>query len=190
METPPIRLALIVATGALAVFAAAATAEEVDHPAYLSWARLPMGTSVTLRSVTEAKGNTITTTTTTTLKQLDPDKAVLEIHKVSDATGKRVVSAPETYEQRRKFPLFPGVKKEDIGKPLKALDQGEESLNLAGKEYKAVWFDTKTRGDGGLTWHTRTWMSDDIPGRLLKSITRIPQASTTITVELTELKIP
>jgi len=33
-------------------------------------------------------------------------------------------------------------------------------------------------------------MSDDIPGRLVKSITRIPQADTTITVELTELKAP
>src|SRR5262249_60435994 len=130
--------------------AAAAVAEEVDHPAYLSWASRPVGTAVTLRSLTVSGSNIITTTTTTTLKQLKSDKAVLEIRRVSDATGTRVENRPEIYEQQRKFPLFPGVKKEDIGKPLKPIAQGEETLALAGQEFKAVWFDSKMKGDCGL----------------------------------------
>ena len=49
--------------------------------------------------------------------------------------------------------LFPGVKKEQIGKPTKALAQGEETLKLAGREIKTFWYDTKDRGDPPV--HTR-----------------------------------
>jgi hypothetical protein len=192
MENPTMPLSRIVSAGTLVFFAAAAgaAAEEVDHPAYLSWAQRPVGTAVTLRSLTVCGSNTITTTTTTTLKQLKPDRAVLEIRRKSDATGTRVENAPEIYEQRRKFPLFPGVRKEDIGKPLKPIEQGAETLKLAGQEFKTVWFDSRTKGDGGLDWHIRTWMSEDVPGRLVKSVTRIPEAATTITVELIALSSP
>jgi hypothetical protein len=116
--------------------------------------------------------------------------AILEIRRASDATGRRVEVGPEIYEQRRKFPLFAGIKKEDIGKPLHPTSQGDETLTLAGREFRAVWFENRTRGDGGLDWYTRTWMSEDVPGRLLKSVSHIPRAGTTITVELIELKTP
>jgi len=109
-EAPPMRLAPIVATCALAVIVTAATAEEVDHPAYLSWSRCPVGTSVMFRSLTEAKGNTITTTTTT-LKQLKPDAAVLEIRKVSDATGKRVEGAPRSTSSTASSPCSPASRR-------------------------------------------------------------------------------
>src|SRR5262249_40334962 len=133
--------------------------------------------------------STITTTTTYKLLELKKDKAVLEVRKVSDATGARVESPPGTYDQQRMFPLFPGVKKEDIGRPTNAVSPGEESLQLARREIQTVWFDTKGRGEAGETL-TRTWMSEDVPGRLVRAVTRIPKASTTVTLELTEFKVP
>ena len=168
------------------IFAAtSARSEEVDHPSYTSWVGQPIGTVIKERSETDTHGHILTTTTTTTLKEMKPDKAIFTVQRVSNATGSEVESAPEPYELIRKFPLFPGVKRENIGKPTDAVATGAETLELAGRTIPAVWFDTKTKGDGGLDVITRTWMADNVPGRLLKSVTRIPKAKTIITVELT-----
>lgn len=167
----------------------AAAAAEVEHPVYTSWARHPVGTSVALKAVTTTGGVTNITTNTTTLVKLTDEGAVLETVMISDATGKVVESPPQTYLQRRLFPLFAGVKKEDIGKPPGASTRGEETVKLAGKEYKATWFDSKGSGDAGETF-TRTWMSDEVPGRLLKAVTKVPKADNMTTVELVEVKTP
>ena len=179
----PLAILLAVATGP-------ARAEDVDHPAYLSWAKQPVGTRIALRSATDSDGLVLTTTTTTTLKELRPDRAIFEVQRVSDATGRLVTSAPERSEIVRRFPLFPGVKREDIGKPAHADAQGKETLKVVGREVSAVWFDTKTKGDGGSDVSTRTWMADEVPGRLVKSVIRIPQAKTVVTVELVEWARP
>ena len=168
----------------LCLLAACVSAEEVEHPAYKSWASQPIGTTIAIRSVTASAQSTITTTTTTKLVKFEPDKAILETSKVSDATGKVVEGAPDRLEQRKMFPLFAGVKKEDIGQPTNAIARGEETLKLAGREIKTTWYDVKGKGDAGDTF-TRTWLSDEIPGRLVKAVTKIPKASTTVTLELT-----
>lgn len=168
----------------------AAAAEEVDHPSYVSWARSPVGTRIVMRSRTESGANVLTTTTTTTLRAVLPDLAWLEVQRVSDATGSVIESPPEEHLLRRPFPLFGGTKKEDVGKPVGAIARGEEALKVGDREFKAVWYDTKGVGDGGLKLTTRTWICDDAPGRLLKSVTRIPAAGTTITVEMIELVVP
>ena len=167
-----------------------ARAADVDHPAYVSWSKQPVGTQIKFRSETDSNGHILTTTTTTILKELKPDRAIFQVQRVSDATGREVTSIPERSVLVRKFPLFPGVKREDVGKPTGAVDQGEETLRLAGRELRTVWFDTKTKGDGGLDVFSRTWMTDAAPGRLIKSVTRIPQAKTVVTVELTEWAAP
>ena len=168
---------------------AGAAAEEVEHPAYKSWARHPVGTSVTLKSVTTTQGVTIVTARTTTLVKLTDEGAVLETVTTSDATGKEVEAPPQIYLQRRMFPLFAGVKKEDIGKPPGSSTRGEETVKLAGKAYRATWFDSKGRVESGETF-TRTWMSDEVPGRLLKAVTKVPDADNMTTVELVESKTP
>ena len=173
----------------IANLVAAAAAEEVEHPTYRSWASQPLGTSVTLRSTTVNAKTTLTTTTTTTLLKIVPEKLILESRVVSDATGRLVEVAPTTFEQPRMFPLFGDVKKEDVGKPVGAQTRGEEVLKLADREIKTIWFDSKGRGDAGETI-TRTWLSDEIPGRLVKAVTRIPRAGSTTTVELIAYRKP
>lgn len=167
-----------------------AAAEEVDHPAYLSWSRHPVGTAIVMRSRSTSPARTLTTTTTTTLHELKPDEAVLRVVRESDATEGLIRSPVETRRLFRRFPLFGAAKKEDVGRPVGAIDRGEETIAVAGREYRAVWFDTKGKGDGGLEWTTRTWMSDEVPDRLLKSVTRFPAADTTVTVEMIDLRPP
>lgn len=171
------------------LFTLSSSAEEVEHPAYKSWVRHPIGTTVATRSRTVNSASTLTTTTTTTLVELKPDAAILETRRVSDATGRVVEGLPDRYEQRKMFPLLPGVKREEIGRPSKAVEQGEETLSLVGREIKTFWYDTKGTGEAGETL-TRTWLSDDVPGRLVKAVTQYPTAKTTITIELVEFKAP
>lgn len=175
-------------------FVAPCAAEEVEHPIYRSWAKYPVGTSITTKSVTkgvtrEGVEATITTTVKTTLAQVDDQKIVLEKLATSDATGVMTDSPVQTYEQRRMFPLLPGIKAEDVGKPLKASKNGEETIKVLGKEIKAVWFDSSYRGDAGEVF-TRTWMNDDYPGRMVKSSTKVPGGKSSTEIEVIEFKVP
>jgi len=177
----------------LAVFAACpcltASAEEVEHPIYRSWARHPIGTAVTLRSVTRSAEHTIVTTKTSTLVKLTDVGAEIEVRTVSDGTGTLVEAPLQTYTQRKMFPLFPGMTKDDIGKPPKSSKNGEETLEMAGRTIKTQWFDSTGETEAGKSF-TRTWMSDDVPGKLVKAVTRVPSAKNTTTVELVEWVCP
>src|SRR5262249_22934765 len=155
------RTTVVALTAATAMIAAApGFAEEVEHPAFASWARHPVGTAVVIRAVTETNGRrTTTSTTTSTLVELKKDAAGTENRKVSDATVSVVESPPDRYEQAKMFPILKGMKKEDIGKPLNAVAQGEETLKIAGREIKTIWFETRGQREGA-TILTRTWLSD------------------------------
>lgn len=185
---------LVVAAVLLALLAASAvapgaSAESIDSPIYLSWARHKVGTTITHVSVTEARGQKIRTTTAYKLLELTDAKAVIETIVVSDATGAEVEQSPTTAQIKREFFLLPGVKKEDIGKPQGVLKEGEETLSVAGGKYKAHWYNTKGRTEVGETF-TRTWFSDEVPQKILESVTRVPAGGLTTTLELTEIKKP
>lgn len=178
-------VSLIISLGTASVAGAA----EVEHPAYKSWAQYPVGTTIAVRSITESPNSKLTTTTTYKLLELKPTMAVLETRVVSDATGRVVENRPERLEQAKMFPLFPGVKAEDIGKPRNASSKGEETLTVLGREFKTVWYETKDRTEAGENI-TRTWLCDEMPGRLTRAVTRIPQASTTVTREVIQFDVP
>jgi hypothetical protein len=178
-------LAILVASAV----APGASAESIDSPIYKSWARHKVGTTITHVSVTEARGRKIETTTTYKLLELTDEKAVIETTVVSDATGTKVEQAPTTSQVKREFVLLAGVKKGEIGKPRGVLKRGEETLSVAGRRYKAHWYDTKGQTEVGESF-TRTWLSDEVPQKILKSVTRVPAGGLTTTLELTEIKTP
>ncbi|MFO0959438.1 MAG: hypothetical protein U0800_18725 [Isosphaeraceae bacterium] len=162
----------------------AATTQTVD-PSYTSWIRQPIGTRIVMRSRTVSEANTITTTTETTLKKKGPELVTLEIKRVTDATGKRVVQPEESYDQRRLFPLMGGMKKEDVGKPSGSTRARRPSNSPAGRSRRSG---TTTRRRAALVRPHLDLRRG--PGRLVKTVTKIPQAGTTITVELTEWETP
>lgn len=174
----------------LLIGAIGASAENVEFPIYTSWAKCPVGTTVKIKSTTASPTSTLTTVITSKLIAVDKDKLVIETQRTSDATGTLVEAAPEKVDIRRWFPLLPGVKKEDFaGAPKGSLKSGEETLKLAGREVKTFWYENKGKTESGESLD-RTWLSDDIPGRIVKSVINIPNAKTVITQELTEITIP
>ncbi len=108
----------------------------------------------------------------------------------SDGTGKVVQSPSQSYTQPQMFPL---VRRDDERRrgetPERFNSQGEETIKLAGRDFKTQWFDSNGQTEAGKS-QTRTWMSDEVPGKLVKAVTQVPSAKNTTTVELIELKIP
>lgn len=178
----------------IALLAAAMTcppsvAEEVESPLFKSWARTKPGTSITLKMTTDSASGRIETKTRYTLAKLDREMAIVELVSTSGATGEAADESPQEIKIRRMFPVLPGVKKEEIGKPSGAIAKGEETITIAGKEYKAQWYDTKGMTEAGESI-TRTWISDEVPGLVLKAVTRVPKIKKETTIELVELKAP
>lgn len=182
-------ISVAVAALLVPVALAPARAEEVDHPLYKSWARHKVGTQITTRTVSGIKGHEVETMTRQTLVELTDEKAVVQVAVTGSTAGTQGRSEPQDYEYKRKFPLLPGMKKEDIGKPSGRIASGEEPITVAGKPYKAQWYDSTAQTEAGPS-SSRTWMSDEVPGKLLKSVLRVPSAGKVTTIELIEIKSP
>ncbi len=134
---PPflIRLAML-----LLVFAGTpatvAQEEKAENPVYQNWARFKKGATVTYQSVTETATGKTEAMLTYTLIELTPESAVIEMVVATKADGTQVVNPPQRLENPRYFSLPAGVKKETFGKPQGVLEQGEETVKVAGKEYQ------------------------------------------------------
>ncbi len=163
--------------------------DEIESPLYKSWALFPVGTTIKTRTLTERGDLRTETATTSRLIEKTTDKVVIESVVVSNATGQSVENPPQRFEYRRRFPLLPGVKKEDVGTPKGVIAQGEETVEIAGKRFRSRWYDAQGTTDAGPSI-TRTWMSEEVPGKLLKAVTRVPKAGKTTTIELVEIRTP
>lgn len=185
MRRSAISCAFVALLGASGV----AAAEEVVSPIYKSWARHKVGTIVTFREVIEWKDRKVETTRTQKLVALTGLKAVVEDEQVGNLNGKVETLSSVTLEYKKMFPLMPGMTKEDGDKPRGVGEHGEETIKVAGKEYKANWYEAKSLTDHGPAI-ARTWVSTEVPGKVLKSITKVPSTNKTVTVELIEIMLP
>ena len=139
--------------------------------------------------MTEARGQKIKTTTTYELLELTDEQAVIETTVVSDAGGTKVEQPPTIGRVRRDVRPAPRGEEGGDRQAPGVLEEGEETLSVAGRKYKAHWCDTKGRTEVGETF-TRTWFSDEVPQKVLKSVTRVPAGGLTTTLELAEIKTP
>ncbi len=113
----------------------------------------------------------------------------MEVSRIGTASGDDAPVEPQEFTHNRMFPVPAGGRPEDIGKPKDPLAQGEETLTVAGKEYCAIWFDQKQRTEAGESI-VRTWICDNVPGRLLMSKTQTPAVDKVATLELVEIRQP
>ncbi|AWM37472.1 hypothetical protein GobsT_45590 [Gemmata obscuriglobus] len=160
-----------------------------ESPVYKLWAKFPVGSRVVQRTTTENEDNKTEKTVTTisyTLKQKTDEFIVVESQATTTHYTGRVETNPASETKTRKmFSLPPGVKQPE---PKKA-EEGAENLTVAGKSYKATWTREKGFTEAGDSF-TQTWSSDEVPGGLLRSVSKVPSKKATITVEVTEIAIP
>jgi hypothetical protein len=141
--------------------------ELVDNPAYKSWSKHKVGSTVELQSSTDAGGQTFKTAMTQKLVELTPEKAVVEMSIKIDIPG---ATAPPAQKQS----FAAKVKKEDatVGKLPQGMkgevkDKGSEKVSVAGKSYNCKVYEF-TGEQNGVKSTGKTWTSEEIPGTLVK----------------------
>src|SRR5262245_9759970 len=175
----------------VAAVSAPAWADTMDNPTYASWAKVKKGPSVTLKMSADVAGQKAETTMTTTLVDLTADVATTEMVMVTKAGGTEFKTEPMKTENKKVVELPPGKKKADFDKPEGFVDQGEETLKVAGKEYKTKWVKVKNSTNGS-EYEAKTWTCDDVPGTIVKMETKASGGGvkSSTTLELVEIKQP
>jgi hypothetical protein len=145
-------------------------AELVDNPMYLHWARFKPGTFVTLKMTMKMPAMTTESEMTYTLKEITPQKAVLEVNTTTMVGGKATAMPASKQE------IPARIEKAKVGdvtvraKPSgKILGQGNETFTIKDKKVATKW--VKAQGSsGGTTTETTIWTSEDMPNWAVKSV--------------------
>jgi hypothetical protein len=175
---------------ALALAAGLSSAADVENPEFAGWAKFKKGTAVTLKTSSTTAGTTSEILMTTTLVEVGADKLVLETATVTVVNKMEFKGPPVKRDVPKTVTVPDNVKKAAGDKPPGTVEDGAESVKVAGGEFKTTWFKTKTEV-AGMKIESKMWMSDDVPGRLVKmESTSTGAVSTATKMELVEFKKP
>jgi hypothetical protein len=183
---------LFAALVVLALAGHAAAQDTIDNPEFANWSKFKKGTSVTLKSTSEVMGMATEVLLTTTLVEAGADKLVIETATVTKVNGMEFKMPGMKRDVTKTLTLPKGLKKEEVaaGKPPGTLEEGAETLKVAGTEVKTKWYKYTAEVDKTKT-EGKTWMSDDVPGRVVKSETNTTGAfAFKSRMELVEIKKP
>jgi hypothetical protein len=166
--------------------------DKIPNSEFTSWSKFKKGTSVTLKATSEVMGMASEVLVTNTLVETGDDKLVIETSSVTKFNGMEFKSPALKRDVTKTIELPKGVKKEDAvaGKPPGTVEEGTETLKIAGMEVKTKWYKYSAEVEKVKT-EGKTWMSDDVPGMLVKSEMSTSGALATKTkMELVEFKKP
>jgi hypothetical protein len=165
-----------------AMCAAFAVAEEADNPVYKDWSPFKPGSFVTYKAATDAAGVTTEAEMTYTLKEVTPEKVVLEIKMVTIAAGMKVETPGELMEFPAKgegddvmvgdIDMTGMVDVTEVKTDAQTVEEGEEELEINGQKITTQRLKVITE-DAGSKVTATLWYSDDIPGRMVKSLTEV-----------------
>jgi hypothetical protein len=170
----------------------ASAQEKVDNPEFANWSKFKKGTSVTLKSVSTFNNMSTEASITSTLVEVGAEKLVIEMTSAVKSAGMEFKGEPMKRDVTKTITLPKVLSKEDFakGKPPGTYEEGTETLKVAGMDVKTKWYKYKADTDGTKT-EAKRWMSDDVPGMMVKSeMTTSGAIATTTTMEVTELKKP
>ncbi len=150
----------------------AAHAEEtIENDVYKHWAQFKPGSFCKMKSVSKVMGQTTEITMTTTLKMVTKEKVVLMVASATKNAGQEFKMPPQKLEHLARIPK---PKPEELAKQKgKVSDvkakEGKEELSVKGKKIKTNWHESTIKM-GKMTTKSKTWMSETIPGQVVKSV--------------------
>ena len=165
--------------------------EQVANPQYDAWAKHKPGTVVKYAQSTETMGQKHEGEITMTLVSITPEKATVET-KVSMMSQGKLQEMPA---QKMDFPAKVNKSEaKETGQPAANIQaemkQGEEKVEVAGKTYECKWTEV-TSAQNGMNIVAKTWLSDAVPGKLVKmeaTTTGAMASSTKMTLASMETK--
>jgi hypothetical protein len=190
------RFACFTSAVALVLIAGVASAADtMPNPEFTNWSKFKKGTSVTVKTTSTGGGAESETLSTSTLVEVGEDKVVVEYVSVSKVNGMEFKLPPA----KREIPKTITVTKvdntkadpKDPNKPVEvASEMGTETIKAVGTEFKTTWRKNKVEA-GGTTSISKIWMSDDVPGMMVKMESTVTGVvNSTTRVELVEFKKP
>lgn len=156
-------------------------AEQIENPQYKEWAKYKPGTSTTMATTSDAGGQTSSMETKTTLKEVTDDKIVLDISMSMDAGGQKMNMPAQTTEIKKMIDAPAAADATAAANaPKPDTKTSDESVTVGAGTFKAKVTEA-TMDAGGSKTTSKTWMSDDVPGGMVKmeASTDGPMKSTT-----------
>jgi hypothetical protein len=174
----------VVLVGTVSV--ASAEDKKIDNPEYGYWAKYKPGTTSKLKMTNEFGGNKTATTIVTKLVEVKDDKLVVEMETETELMGKPFKAPPQKRDVPKVFEVKEGQPKPPMigGKPEGTTEEGTETVKVGGTEVKTKWYKYKTRVEALGETNGQVWMSDEVPGSLVKMTTKSDKFS--MTMELVE----
>lgn len=178
----------LLVSGLCLVVVSTASAEPVDNPAFKSWSKFKPGTQITMKTESEFNKMKSEILIVSKLVEVGTDKCVIEVETITKINGMDFKApamkqdVPKTYDVPKADPKTPKVETPDVKK-----EEGKETLKIGGTEVKTTWMKYTTKTKEG-NHEGQTWMSDEVPGGLVKSVSKAGDVSTK--TELIEIKKP
>jgi hypothetical protein len=149
------------------VLAGVARADDTmgDNPAYLSWAKFKPGTVVKYSTDATEAGNISSTEITQTLKDINPDKATIEVKMSMVMAGNKTDLPVTTHEIAAKIKKVDPAATQTADAPK--TETSTEDVQAAGKTYSCK-KTVITLDANGMTTKATTWTCDDVPGTMVK----------------------
>jgi hypothetical protein len=160
---------------------------QIEDPTFRLWSKFPIGTVVVQESITESVGNPNKSITTSTYKLVEKTEKKL-ITELKTRTvrhdGVIIDNPPDRVTSNRLVTLpkaFAPSQKEAASVP--------EELTVSGKKYACRKMELKDRNEAGEVL-SQTWISDEMPGGLVRSISNTTAVQKRTVIEVTRVEIP
>lgn len=138
------------------LFCAVAPAEEISNPAYEAWAKFKPGASTRVIGSTKTMGMETTLEINTKLLEVEADQVTLEVAASITMNGNKMDQPAQKQQVKAR------VQKADVPAPA-----GEEQVTINGTTYNCKVY-AMTRTQDGTTISAKSWMSDQVPGGVVK----------------------
>jgi hypothetical protein len=142
--------------------------ELVDNPQYASWSKHQPDTTVSMKMVTNMAGQTMNMDILQTLKEVTPDKAVVEVKTTMDMMGQKQDMPAQTVDIKAKVTKAEADKANlPQGADGESKDLANETITVAGKDYDCKV--TEFSGEqNGMKTKGKVWRCDLVPGGVVK----------------------
>jgi hypothetical protein len=159
-------LSLLVSLVSLALISSA-RADQVDNPAYKSWASQKPGTSISLSTSTTANSQTVKMETKTTLSAVADDKVTVSIDSTMDMNGQKMPIPTQSRDLKKTIDTNATQSPMDITPDILA-KASEESVTVPAGTFKAKVIDINFSQQGA-NFKGKMWFTNDVPGGIVKS---------------------
>ncbi len=176
-------LARMICTAALVVFSGAvamADKKKIDNPEYVQWSKYKSDSMTKLKMVNEFNKMKTESTVITTLKEVGADKLVLETEVITNLNGMEF-KAPATKRDVAKTIEVDDKAADAIkaAKPEGTTEEGTDTLKVGKDDVKTKWFKYKSKASG-MEVDGQSWISDDVPGSIVKMVTKTSTFNSTM----------